>query len=158
MIGMPRKDRGCPEQLFHQHRPGQQMRPGRRAERQRKYRTQTDYGRNEMEFDPPPASEVAYVNPFAAAAGGAAVGATATSVLSHHDDHGHGDQDHGDQAPVESQAHEPFAEPLHEPQATANPGWYVTPPTPGESSSDHGQTEAGQARQDDPHKEPEPAH
>lgn len=64
----------------------------RRAERQRKYRTLTDYGRNEMEYeDPKPASaNVSYVNPFVAAAGGAAVGAVAASAMSHHDDnHGH---------------------------------------------------------------------
>lgn len=69
----------------------------RRAERQRKYRTLTDYGRNEMEFeDPKPASaHVSYVNPFVAAAGGAAVGAVAASAMSHHDDHGHGHDAHG---------------------------------------------------------------
>jgi Na+-transporting methylmalonyl-CoA/oxaloacetate decarboxylase gamma subunit len=69
----------------------------RRAERQRKYRTLTDYGRNEMEFeDPKPSSaHVSYVNPFVAAAGGAAVGAVAASAMSHHDDHGHGHDDHG---------------------------------------------------------------
>lgn len=69
----------------------------RKAERQRKYRTLTDYGRNEMEFeDPKPSSaHVSYVNPFVAAAGGAAVGAVAASAMSHHDDHGHGHDDHG---------------------------------------------------------------
>lgn len=72
----------------------------RRAERQRKYRTLTDYGRNEMEFEQeqhaPASSHVSYVNPFLAAAGGAAAGAAvATAVSSHHDDHGHGHDDHG---------------------------------------------------------------
>ncbi len=77
----------------------------RRAERQRKYRTLTDYGRNEMEFeDPKPASaNVSYVNPFVAAAGGAAVGAVAASAFSahHEEDHahdasdGHGHDTHG---------------------------------------------------------------
>lgn len=69
----------------------------RKAERQRKYRTLTDYGRNEMEFeDPKPSSaHVSYVNPFVAAAGGAAVGAVAASAMSHHDDHGQGHDDHG---------------------------------------------------------------
>lgn len=69
----------------------------RRAERQRKYRTLTDYGRNEMEFEDtkPASAHVSYVNPFVAAAGGAAVGAVAASAMSHHDDHGHGHDDHG---------------------------------------------------------------
>mgnify|MGYP000070614105 CR=1 FL=1 len=75
----------------------------RRAERQRKYRTLTDYGRNEMEFeDPKPTSaHVSYVNPFVAAAGGAAAGAVAASAMSHHDDHGHGHDDHGHAAPAD---------------------------------------------------------
>ncbi len=45
-----------------------------RAERRRKFRTLTDYGRNEMEFDAPKSAEVNYVNPMVAAAGGAAGG------------------------------------------------------------------------------------
>jgi hypothetical protein len=73
----------------------------RRAERQRKYRTLTDYGRNDMEFEQPaPASShVSHVNPFLAAAGGAAAGAGLASMFSRHDDHapGHDDQGHGDQ-------------------------------------------------------------
>ncbi len=82
----------------------------RRAERQRKYRTLTDYGRNEMEFeDPKPASaNVSYVNPFVAAAGGAAVGAVAASAFSNHDDHhGHAAQGHDDHG------HQPFADHGH---------------------------------------------
>lgn len=71
----------------------------RRAERQRKYRTLTDYGRNEMEFEQeqhaPASSHVSYVNPFVAAAGGAVAGAAVASAVSHHDDHGHGHDDHG---------------------------------------------------------------
>lgn len=88
----------------------------RRAERQRKYRTLTDYGRNEMEFeDPKPASaNVSYVNPFVAAAGGAAVGAVAASAFSNHDDHhghtehahdGHGHDAHGHHDDHGHQAH-----------------------------------------------------
>lgn len=73
----------------------------RKAERQRKYRTLTDYGRNEMEFDAPPAStHVSHVNPFMAAAGGAAAGAVAASALSHHDDHQ--DHAHGHETPAHS--------------------------------------------------------
>ncbi|MFY8210835.1 MAG: stalk-specific protein StpX, partial [Caulobacter sp.] len=54
----------------------------RKAESQRKYRTLTDYGRNEMEFEAPPAStHVSHVNPFLAAAGGAAAGAVAASAV-----------------------------------------------------------------------------
>ncbi|NQE60314.1 stalk-specific protein X [Caulobacter sp. RHG1] len=78
----------------------------RRAERQRKYRTLTDYGRNEMEFeDPKPASaNVSYVNPFVAAAGGAAVGAVAASAFSNHDNnHGRDSQGH------DAHGHQPFA-------------------------------------------------
>ena len=41
-------------------------RPERRAERQRKYRTLTDYGRNEMEFEAPPASITNGVRDFEA--------------------------------------------------------------------------------------------
>lgn len=69
----------------------------RRAERQRKYRTLTDYGRNEMEFEqaPPAQTHVSHVNPFLAAAGGAVAGAAVASAVSHHDDHGHDDHGHG---------------------------------------------------------------
>lgn len=110
----------------------------RRAERQRKYRTMNDYGRNEMEFEPPAAADVSYVNPFVAAASGAAAGAAATAALSHHDDH---------QARAN---HEPFPEPHPEPPVEhptyANPFLANSP--------DHGE----QAHHDDHHKEPEPAH
>lgn len=107
----------------------------RRAERQRKYRTLTDYGRNEMEFEQPaqaPAeSHGSHVNPFLAAAGGAAVGAAAASAFSHHDDHGHAAEDHGHAAAPEAHP---------EPHASAEPA-YVNPmiaaATP-DAHDDHG--------------------
>jgi hypothetical protein len=75
-----------------------------KAERRRKFRTLSDYGRNEMEFEAPKSAEVNYVNPMVAAAGGALAGAAVASAVSHHDDHAH---DHP--APVE---HAPFDAPL----------------------------------------------
>ncbi|MBO9708924.1 MAG: hypothetical protein J7521_12005 [Caulobacter sp.] len=69
-----------------------------RAERRRKFRTHTDYGRNEMELDEPKPASVNYVNPMVAAAGGALVGAAVSHA---HDDHAHA-------PPAE---HEPFAAP-----------------------------------------------
>jgi hypothetical protein len=67
-----------------------------RAERRRKFRTLTDYGRNEMEHDAPPASaSVNYVNPMVAAAGGALAGAALATAVNHHDDHGHDHDAHG---------------------------------------------------------------
>ncbi len=69
------------------------------AERRRKFRTLTDYGRNEMELDAAPnTAHVSYVNPMVAAAGGALA---ATAVSHGHDDHGHdahGHDDHGHDA------------------------------------------------------------
>ena len=38
MIGVPGKDRRRPVELFQQHGPGKQMRPGRLAERQQQVR------------------------------------------------------------------------------------------------------------------------
>jgi Na+-transporting methylmalonyl-CoA/oxaloacetate decarboxylase gamma subunit len=71
-----------------------------RAERRRKFRTLTDYGRNEMEFDAPKSAEVNYVNPMVAAAGGALAGAAVATAVNHHDDHGHHDaHGHEDTAP-----------------------------------------------------------
>lgn len=138
----------------------------RRAERQRKYRTMNDYGRNEMEFEPPAAADVSYVNPFVAAAGGAAVGAAATSVLSHHDDHhghdtqthdAHGQDDHGHAAQDAQHSHNHHGHDLHaeahpEPHAPAEHVSYVNPFMTN-AGQDH-----GQAHQDAHHKEPEPAH
>lgn len=80
-----------------------------RAERRRKFRTMTDYGRNEMEAETAPAASSdshghdshghddhghGYVNPMIAAAGGAALGAAAAHA---HDEH-HGHDDHGHDA------------------------------------------------------------
>lgn len=67
-----------------------------KAERRRKFRTLTDYGRNEMELgeEPLTTAHVSYVNPMVAAAGGFA----AATALNHgHDDHGHA-ADHGHDA------------------------------------------------------------
>jgi hypothetical protein len=107
----------------------------RRAERQRKYRTLTDYGRNEMEFeDPKPASaHVSYVNPFVAAAGGAAAGAAAMHVHdTHQADHGqghddhHGHDDHG-HAAHDDHGHDLHAEAHPEPHAPAEHVSYTNP-------------------------------
>ena len=67
------------------------------AERRRKFRTLTDYGRNEMEHDDAPTTaHVSHVSPMVAAA---AAGAVAATAVSHgHDDHGHdahGHDNHG---------------------------------------------------------------
>ncbi len=90
-----------------------------RAQRQRKFRTLTDYGRNEMEFEAPPQSaSVAYVNPMVAAAGGALAGAAVATAVNHgHDDHAHDDHGHdahaGDHA-HDDHGHEAHAEPGHD--------------------------------------------
>ncbi len=110
-----------------------------RAERQRKYRTLTDYGRNEMEYEQPAQTHVSHVNPFLAAAGGAAVGAVAASAMSHHDDHhghddhGHGHDDHGHaDHGHDAHAHDDHGHELHagahpEPHAPAEHVGYVNP-------------------------------
>lgn len=124
----------------------------RRAEQQRKYRTLTDYGRNEMEFDAPPAStHVAHVNPFLAAAGGAAAGAVAASAVSHHDDHhdhapghddhaghdhpGHGHDDHGHDD--HGHGHDLHAHAHPEPHAPAEHVAYVNPMVAAASANHH---------------------
>ncbi|KQV58134.1 stalk-specific protein X [Caulobacter sp. Root343] len=125
----------------------------RRAERQRKYRTQTDYGRNEMEFERPESANVSYVNPFIAAAGGAAAGAAAMHAYDNHKadhDQGHGDQGHAHDAPAhddhQGHGHDLHAEAHPEPHAPAEHVSYVNP----FATSDHGH---------DAHsKEPEPVH
>lgn len=114
----------------------------RRAERQRKYRTLTDYGRNEMEYEQqaPASSHVSHVNPFLAAAGGAVAGAAVASAVSHHDDHkahddhGHGHDDHGHEAHADhghaahdSHGHDLHAEAHPEPHAPAEHVSYVNP-------------------------------
>ena len=73
-----------------------------RAERRRKFRTLTDYGRNEMEYEAPRAADVSYVNPMIAAAGGALV-ATAVSR-------------HGDHAAPAREEHKPFEMPASAPR------------------------------------------
>jgi hypothetical protein len=95
-----------------------------KAERRRKFRTLTDYGRNEMELgdEPLTTAHVSYVNPMVAAAGGFA----AASALNHgHDDHGHAPNhghdhghdahdDHGHPADLHADAHpEPHAPAEH---------------------------------------------
>jgi hypothetical protein len=129
----------------------------RRAERQRKYRTQTDYGRNEMEFERPESANVSYVNPFIAAAGGAVAGAAAMHAFDNHKadhDQGHGDQGgdqgHGHDAPAhdghQGHGHDLHAEAHPEPHAPAEHISYVNP----FATTDHGH---------DAHsKEPEPVH
>jgi Na+-transporting methylmalonyl-CoA/oxaloacetate decarboxylase gamma subunit len=145
----------------------------RKAERQRKYRTLTDYGRNEMEFEAPASAHVSYVNPFVAAAGGAAVGAVAASAMSHHDDHhGHDDHghaaqghdDHGHAAPGHDDhghGHDLHAEAHPEPHAPAEHVSYVNPMLAAASEphahDDHGHV--APAPTDAHHaKEPEHAH
>jgi Na+-transporting methylmalonyl-CoA/oxaloacetate decarboxylase gamma subunit len=155
----------------------------RKAERQRKYRTLTDYGRNEMEFDDPKPSSahVSYVNPFVAAAGGAAAGAAAMHVhdthqADHghgHDDHGHGHDDHG-HAAHDGHGHDLHAEAHPEPHAPAEHVSYANPFMANTSGhDDHGHDNHGHGHDShghdahhgdhgshDPHhaKEPEHAH
>ncbi|PVM90212.1 hypothetical protein DDF62_09765 [Caulobacter radicis] len=76
-----------------------------RAERRRKFRTLTDYGRNEPEFDTPKSQDVAYVNPMVAAAGGAIAGAAATAMFNHHQ------ETKAEQAAAQATEHEPFPAP-----------------------------------------------
>ncbi len=134
----------------------------RRAERQRKYRTMADYGRNEMEFDDPKpaAANVSYVNPFAAAAGGAALGAAAMHIHDTHqadqgqghEDHGQGHDDHG-RAPQDSHGQDLHAEAHPEPHAPAEHVSYTNPfMANAPAHDDHGH-DAHQGA-----KEPEPAH
>ncbi len=140
----------------------------RKAERQRKYRTLTDYGRNEMEFEAPQSAHVSYVNPFVAAAGGAAVGAVAASAMSHHDDHGHdahghdnhGHDDHGhghDNHGHDSHGHDLHAEAHPEPHAPAEHVSYVNPMVAAASAHDdhghdaHAPADHGHAHDDHAH-------
>lgn len=138
----------------------------RRAERQRKYRTLTDYGRNEMEFEPPSTANVSYVNPFVAAAGGAAAGAAAmhihdTHQADHghgHDDQGHGHDDHG-HAPQDGHGHDLHAEAHPEPHAPAEHVSYTNPFMTNTSTHDGAQAHGDHGSHDAHHaKEPEPAH
>jgi Na+-transporting methylmalonyl-CoA/oxaloacetate decarboxylase gamma subunit len=129
-----------------------------RAERRRKFRTLTDYGRNEMEFDAPKTAEVNYVNPMVAAAGGALAGAAVASAVSHHDDHGH--------APAQEE-HAPFDAPLdpgHHDHA-AHDDDHVAPtagaealPVSGHGHDTHAEAAHPADHGHDTHKELEPAH
>lgn len=111
-----------------------------KAERRRKFRTLTDYGRNEMELRDEPLStaHVSYVNPMVAAAGGAVAGAAAATAFSHaHDDRSdHGQVDHDHVAPAhQDHAHDRHAEAHPEPHASAE---HVThAPEPHAAAADH---------------------
>lgn len=123
------------------------------AERRRKFRTLTDYGRNEMEPDgAPTTAHVSYVNPMVAAAAGAA----AATAVSHghddhahdahghdshgHDDHGHGHDDHGHDAHghddhAADHGHDAHAHDAHAPAAHVA---HVTAASPVSAHADHG--------------------
>ena len=87
-----------------------------RAERRRKFRTLTDYGRNEMEYEEMRSANVDYVNPMVAAAGGALV----ATAVNQHDDHGR----HLAPAPEE---HKPFEIPAPAPRHDDHDGVYAAP-------------------------------
>jgi len=153
----------------------------RRAERQRKYRTLTDYGRNEMEYEQqaPASSHVSHVNPFLAAVGGAVAGAAVASAVSHHDDNnGHDDHGHGHDAHGHHDAHadnghgahdghhghDLHAEAHPEPHAPAEHVSYVNPMVAAASAPashddhTHDAPTAGHDGHNAHHKEPEHAH
>jgi hypothetical protein len=105
-----------------------------RTERRRKFRTLTDYGRNEMEFEPPQTANVGYVSPMVAAAGGAVAGAAVASTVGHgHDDPGHAP------APIPAPAeHNPFETPI---QGHAHDAHPVEAPTQAHGHADHKELE-----------------
>ncbi|WP_232792785.1 hypothetical protein [Caulobacter hibisci] len=144
------------------------------AERRRKFRTLTDYGRNEPEFDSPKAQDVAYVNPMVAAAGGGVVGAAGAAIFNHH-------QEAKAEAAAEAAAeHEPFpapaddspqvqhvsdvahAEPVveAEPAAHAEPVEHHEPEAHAEAADDHHPAVEHPAAPAEParNREPEPVH
>uniref|UniRef100_B0T1H7 Stalk-specific protein X n=1 Tax=Caulobacter sp. (strain K31) TaxID=366602 RepID=B0T1H7_CAUSK len=91
-----------------------------RAERRRKFRTLTDYGRNEMDYEAPRPVDVGYVNPMVAAAGGA----MAATAVSQHDDHGR----HVAPAPEEHKPFEmPAPAPRHDDHGHDDHGVYAAP-------------------------------
>jgi hypothetical protein len=91
-----------------------------RAERRRKFRTLTDYGRNEMEYVEPRSADVNYVNPMVAAAGGALV----ATAINRHDDRGH----HVAAAPEEHKPFEMLAPaPRHDDHGHDDHGVYAAP-------------------------------
>ncbi len=108
------------------------------AERRRKFRTLTDYGRNEAEFDTPKAQDVAYVNPMVAAAGGAVAGAAAVAAFNHHEE-AH-KQEMGAEAVAE---HEPFPAPADDsPQVQhVSDVSHAEPVAHAEHHDDHGHAE-----------------
>ncbi len=129
-----------------------------RAERRRKFRTLTDYGRNEMEYEAPRSADVSYVNPMIAAAGGA----LAATALNQHGDHGR----HVAPAPEE---HKPFEMPAPAPRHDDDDGVYAAPverhvapvvgaealPVGGHApaeahAEDHGHDEHGPGARDEP--------
>ena len=136
------------------------------AERRRKFRTLTDYGRNEMELadDAPTTAHVAHVSPMVAAAGGA-LAATAVSHAADahgHDDHAHdahghaaeadhGHEDHGHDAVAHDDhghaAAESHAVAHPEPHAPAEHVAYVNPMVAAASHApahdDHGHDDHG---------------
>lgn len=134
----------------------------RRAERQRKYRTLTDYGRNEMEFEPPQPAQTSYVNPFVAAGAGAAAGAAATAAVSHHDEPAPDAQQpfspfDAPQAPVAVAHPEPHAHASAEahdptPEPTPHVNAMVAAASPSHAEDKHDHADHGQ-----PAKEHEPA-
>jgi hypothetical protein len=121
-----------------------------KAERRRKFRTLSDYGRNEMEFDTPKSAEVNYVNPMVAAAGGALAGAAVASAVSHHGDHGH--------APGPEE-HSPFETPLAAPDDHGHDAHPVAPAADAEvlpvSGHDHAEAQAADHGHDDHAATPE---
>jgi len=128
-----------------------------KAERRRKFRTLTDYGRNEMELDndAPTTSHVSYVNPMVAAAGGALAGGVMATAFNRHDDHGHdahdshGHDSHGHDdhhAAHDDHGHAPdlHAEAHPEPHAPAEHVAYAAPAAP-VSHDAHGHDDHGYA-------------
>jgi hypothetical protein len=127
-----------------------------RAERRRKFRTQTDYGRHEMEFDAPKTAEVNYVNPMVAAAGGALAGAVVANAVNHHGDHGRGQDEH---SPFESPIHAEHGRDDHpvSPVAEAEAPAVSVHDHAQPLVADHGPEEPGHAPVDPAHPE-DPAH
>ncbi|NBB17216.1 hypothetical protein GVN21_17785 [Caulobacter sp. SLTY] len=117
-----------------------------RNERRRKFRTMTDYGRAEPEVEKAEETKP-HVNPLAAAAGGAAVGAGAAALTFAP----HEDEDHGHAQPEAHPAHEEHA-PAHEahaePAAEAHAPAHEEHPAPAEA---HGHDDHGHAPAEAPH-------
>jgi hypothetical protein len=139
-----------------------------RAERRRKYRTMTDYGRNEMEpAEPAPAAKDehhddghGYVNPMIAAAGGAALGAAAAHAHDEHeahDDHGHdnhGHDDHAAVAPLAEAGHDDHSHDAHGHDAHGHDDHHA--PASLTSNDGHGHDDHGHHDDHDAHAAPAP--